>query len=84
MVEHSVRGVARARPDGAIAGRETLANGLAADPLFCDLLANLHLHLEHEVDLDGVVEIRRTSAAAECRSRMRSSRRCRCWGARAH
>src|SRR5277367_4235233 len=33
---------------------ETLANGLAADPLFCDLLANLHLHLhlEHEVDLD--------------------------------
>jgi hypothetical protein len=22
---------------------ETLANGLAADPLFCDLLANLHL-----------------------------------------
>ena len=44
---------------------ETLANGLAADPLFCDLLANLHLHLEHEVDLDRVVEIRRTSAAAE-------------------
>ncbi|MGH3970892.1 MAG: TetR family transcriptional regulator [Mycobacterium sp.] len=43
---------------------ETLANGLAADPLFCDLLANLHLHLEHEVDLDRVVEIRRTSAAA--------------------
>ncbi len=44
---------------------ETLANGLAADPLFCDLLANLHLHLEHEVDLDRVIEIRRTSAAAE-------------------
>lgn len=44
---------------------ETLANGLAADPLFCDLLANLHLHLEHKVDLDRVVEIRRTSAAAE-------------------
>ena len=43
----------------------TLADGLAADPLFCDLLANLHLHLEHEVDLDRVVEIRRTSAAAE-------------------
>jgi AcrR family transcriptional regulator len=42
---------------------ETLANGLAADPLFCDLLANLHLHLEHEVDLDRVVEIRRNSAA---------------------
>jgi hypothetical protein len=43
---------------------ETLANGLAADPLFCDLLANLHLHLEHEVDLERVVEIRRTSATA--------------------
>jgi AcrR family transcriptional regulator len=43
---------------------ETLASGLAADPLFCDLLANLHLHLEHEVHLDRVVEIRRTSSAA--------------------
>lgn len=42
----------------------TLAGGLAADPLFCDLLANLHLHLEHEVDLDRVVEVRRISAAA--------------------
>jgi hypothetical protein len=28
------------------------------------MLANLHLHLEHEVDLDRLVEIRRTSAAA--------------------
>jgi Tetracyclin repressor-like, C-terminal domain len=35
-----------------------------ADPLFCDLLANLQRHLEHEVDLDMVVEIRRSSAAA--------------------
>ncbi|MCV7350547.1 TetR family transcriptional regulator [Mycobacterium parmense] len=43
---------------------ETLANGLAADPLFCDLLANLHLHLEHEVDADRVVDIRRTISAA--------------------
>jgi AcrR family transcriptional regulator len=43
---------------------ETLANGLADDPLFCDLLANLHLHLEHEVDIDRVVEIRRTIAGA--------------------
>ncbi|QUR66209.1 TetR family transcriptional regulator [Mycobacterium spongiae] len=43
---------------------ETLANGLAADPLFCDLLANLHLHLEHEVDVDRVVEVKRTSTAA--------------------
>jgi AcrR family transcriptional regulator len=43
---------------------ETLANGLAADPLFCDLLANLHLHLEHEVEIERVVEIRRTISAA--------------------
>jgi hypothetical protein len=43
---------------------ETLANGVAAAPRFCDLLANLHLHLEHEVDRDRVVEIRRTNAVA--------------------
>ena len=43
---------------------ETLANGLAADPLFCDLLANLHLHLEHEVEVERVVDIRRTISAA--------------------
>jgi AcrR family transcriptional regulator len=43
---------------------ETLANGLVSDPLFCDLLANFHLHLEHEVHIDRVVEIRRTIAAA--------------------
>lgn len=43
---------------------ETLANGLAADPLFCDLLANLHLHLEHEVAVEKVVDIRRTISAA--------------------
>ena len=42
----------------------TLANGLAADPLFCDLLANLHLHLEHEVDIERVADIRRTISAA--------------------
>lgn len=43
---------------------DILAEGLADDPLFCDLLANLHLHLEHEVHIDRVVEIRRTIAAA--------------------
>ncbi|WP_373142164.1 TetR family transcriptional regulator [Mycobacterium marinum] len=41
-----------------------LADGLAADPLFCDLLANLHLHLEHEVEVDRVVQVKRTSTAA--------------------
>lgn len=43
---------------------ETLTNGLAADPLFCDLLANLNLHLEHEVDAERVVEVKRVSTAA--------------------
>src|SRR5246127_3653313 len=42
----------------------TLAEALAEDPLFCDLLANLHLHLEHEVDADRVIEVRRISTAA--------------------
>jgi hypothetical protein len=31
-----------------------LANGA----VFCDLLANLHLHLEHKADLERVAEIR--------------------------
>lgn len=43
---------------------EILANSLVADPLFCDLLANLHLHLEHEVEPERVVEIRLTISAA--------------------
>jgi AcrR family transcriptional regulator len=43
---------------------ETLADGLAADPLFCDLLANLHLHLEHEVEIDRVLEVKQISSAA--------------------
>lgn len=43
---------------------EALVDGLAADPLFCDMLANLHLHLQHEVDVDRVVEVRRDSTAA--------------------
>jgi hypothetical protein len=29
------------------------------------MTVNLHLHLEHEVDLDRIVEIRRTSAATK-------------------
>jgi AcrR family transcriptional regulator len=41
-----------------------LAEGLAADPLFCDLLANLHLHLEHEVEIDRVLEVKQISTAA--------------------
>ena len=41
-----------------------LAQGLADDPLFCDLLANLHLHLEHEVELERVLEFKQVSNAA--------------------
>lgn len=41
-----------------------LADGLADDPLFCDLLANLHLHLEQGVDPERVVEVQRISTAA--------------------
>lgn len=41
-----------------------LVSGLAADPLFCDLLSNLHLHLEHEVDAERVIEVRQVSMAA--------------------
>ncbi|MGH3532426.1 MAG: TetR family transcriptional regulator [Mycobacterium sp.] len=43
---------------------EALADGLAADPLFCDLLANLHLHLEHEVEIERVLEVKRISTDA--------------------
>jgi AcrR family transcriptional regulator len=43
---------------------EALAQGLAADPLFCDLLANLHLHLEHEVELERVLELKQVSNVA--------------------
>ena len=43
---------------------DALANGLAADPLFCDLLANLHLHLEHEVEIERVLGFKNISTAA--------------------
>jgi AcrR family transcriptional regulator len=41
-----------------------LASGLAADPLFCDLLANLHVHLEQEVELERVLGFKQISTAA--------------------
>jgi AcrR family transcriptional regulator len=41
-----------------------LADGMAADPLFCDLLANLHLHLEHEVEIERVLEVKQISTDA--------------------
>jgi AcrR family transcriptional regulator len=42
---------------------EILVSGLSADPLFCDLLANVPLHLEHDVDVERVREFKRVSAA---------------------
>jgi AcrR family transcriptional regulator len=46
----------------ALAG--VLADALADDPLFCDLLANVPLHLEHEVPVERVLEFKRASSAA--------------------
>jgi hypothetical protein len=37
---------------------QTLTNGLVADLFFCDVLASLHLHLEHKLYLRRVTEIR--------------------------
>jgi hypothetical protein len=37
---------------------KTSANDPAADPLFCDVFANLPLHLKRELDLERAVEIR--------------------------
>jgi AcrR family transcriptional regulator len=43
---------------------EELVRGLEADPLFCDLLANVPLHLEHDVDVERVAEFKRVSRPA--------------------
>jgi hypothetical protein len=49
-------------PKGGCGGRTRCLR--TCDPLFCDLLANLHLHLEHEVEIDRVLEVKRISTAA--------------------
>lgn len=49
-------------PPAAVA--EAMANALAADPLFCDLLANVPLHLEHDVDVEHVAEFKGVSRSA--------------------
>jgi AcrR family transcriptional regulator len=46
----------------ALAG--VMAEALAGDPLFCDLLANVPLHLEHEVAVERVVEFKRATSPA--------------------
>jgi hypothetical protein len=57
---------------------ETLANGLR--PTLCSVACSPTFSYisEYEVDLDRVVEIRRTSAAAEMSLADATSRRCRC------
>ena len=59
----------------------TLADGLAADPLFCYLLANLHLHLGMRWISIGLSRSGGPAPLPKSRSRMRSSMRCRCWRA---
>lgn len=44
-----------------------MAGTLAADPLFCDLLANVPLHFEHEVATARVVEFKTASRDAVLR-----------------
>jgi hypothetical protein len=61
----SVCGALRARRSPAPAAlAEVLVSGLSADPLFCDLLANVPLHLEHDVDVERVKEFKRKSQVA--------------------
>jgi hypothetical protein len=45
------------RPTSPPRVAKTLASGPAVDPLCCDLFANVHLHLEYEVDLERDVEV---------------------------
>jgi AcrR family transcriptional regulator len=54
---------ARTQMDATVVA-EVLASGLEADPLFCDLLANVPLHLEHEVCIERVRAFKRVSHAA--------------------
>lgn len=64
MVGHGVRGACRTRPrlprpSGRVSGAWPRRR-----PLFCDLLANQHLHLEHEVDVERVAEVKQISNVA--------------------
>ncbi len=58
-------GLAAPGPISAARVAATLSNGLADDPLFCDLLAYLPLHLEHATEFHRVAlapQIRMTDA----------------------
>jgi hypothetical protein len=45
------------RPTSPPRVAKTLASARVAGPLCCDLFANVHLHLEYEVDLEKDVEV---------------------------
>jgi hypothetical protein len=49
---------------GDVTASSFIAAALAADPLFCDLLANVPLHLEHEVAVERVLEFKQISFIA--------------------
>jgi len=46
------------RPMSPSPAAKTLANGLAVDLIFCDVLTSLQRHLEHKLYLRRVAEIR--------------------------
>jgi AcrR family transcriptional regulator len=60
-VSESLAGRRQVTPP-ALAG--VMAEALAGDPLFCDLLANVPLHLEHEVAVERVLEFKRATSPA--------------------
>jgi len=46
------------RPTSPSREAETLVNRAVLDAFFCEVLANLHLHRKHKVDLERSAEIR--------------------------
>jgi hypothetical protein len=64
VVEHRVRGVARARSYVAIAGRRDVSQRFGRRLALLRPARQLHLHLEYEVDLERVVEVKRISTTA--------------------
>ncbi|MFJ2647637.1 TetR family transcriptional regulator [Streptomyces sp. NPDC087420] len=57
-------GLGAVTPVTPAAVAEVLARALEADPLFCDLLANVPVHLEHDVDIERVTAFKHVSRAA--------------------
>jgi hypothetical protein len=64
VVEHRVRGVARGRSYVAIAGRRDVSQRFGRRLALLRPARQLHLHLEYEVDLERVVEVKRISTTA--------------------